>query len=121
MGARVIAMVRNKASLEKLTKKVPLSERVETVTSGDLLADADALKQHGQIDAYFDIGPPEASGSTHIKSCILALRHGAKISFIGGYGWDVAIPHLVIMHNNLRIYGRWIVRALRHQRPIQTH
>ena len=86
MGARVIAMGRNKAALERLKKRVPLPERLETVPiTGDLLADADALKQHGQIDAYFDIGPPEASGSTHIKSCILALRHSAKISFMGGY------------------------------------
>ncbi|KAK4903067.1 hypothetical protein LTR49_026875 [Elasticomyces elasticus] len=109
MGARVITMGRNKASLETLKKKVPMPERVETVPiTDDLVVDADALKQHGQIDAYFDIGPPEASGSTHIKSCIIALRHGAKISFMGGYNEDIAIPHRFIMQNNMRIYGKWM-------------
>ena len=86
MGARVIAMGRNTDSLARLKKKVPMPERVETVPiTGDMMADCDALKKHGQIDAYFDIGPPEAIGSTHIKSCILALRHSARISLMGGY------------------------------------
>ena len=86
MGARVIAMGRNTASLEKLKKRVPNPERVETVAiTGDMMADCTELKKHGQIDAYFDIGPPGAHASTHIKSCILALRHGARISLMGGY------------------------------------
>ena len=86
MGARVIAMGRNKDSLAYLKKHVPMPERVETVPiTGDMKADSDELKKYGQIDAYFDIGPPEAYASTHIKSCILALRHGARISLMGGY------------------------------------
>lgn len=86
MGARVIAMGRNKNSLASLKKRVPHSERVETVPiTGDMMADCEELKKYGTIDAYFDIGPPEAHASTHIKSCILALRHGARISLMGGY------------------------------------
>lgn len=86
MGARVIAMGRNKSSLDYLKKRVPMPERLETVPiTGDMQADCNELKKHGQIDAYFDIGPPEAHASTHIKSCILALRHGARISLMGGY------------------------------------
>ena len=86
MGARVIAMGRNKESLAFLKKRVPMPERVETVPiTGDVMADCNELKKHGQIDAYFDIGPPEAYASSHIKSCIYALRHGARISLMGGY------------------------------------
>ena len=86
MGARVIAMGRNKDSLAFLKKRVPMPERVETVPiTGDMMADCKELKKYGQIDAYFDIGPPEAYASTHIKSCILALRHGGRISLMGGY------------------------------------
>ena len=140
MGARVIAMGRNKASLERLHKKVPMPERVMTVTiTGDVLADADALKPHGQIDAYFDIGPPEASGSTHIKSCILALRHGAKISFMGGYGGGTQILLPLVPRISSANFSRYRnttpsnhaqqsedlremdVRAFRHQRPVQTY
>ena len=86
MGARVIAMGRNKESLANIKKKVSYPDRVETVPiTGDMMADCNELKKHGQIDAYYDIGPPEAHASTHIKSCILALRHSARISFMGGY------------------------------------
>lgn len=35
------------------------------------------------MDAFFDIGPPEAGKSTHIKSGILALKH--KSTFPYGY------------------------------------
>lgn len=86
MGARVIAMGRNKNSLANIKKSVPNPERVETVPiTGDMEADCNELKKFGPIDAYFDIGPPEAYASTHIKSCILALRHGGRVSLMGGY------------------------------------
>lgn len=86
MGARVIAMGRNKDSLANIKKSVPHPDRVETVPiTGDMQVDCDELKKYGPIDAYFDIGPPEAYASTHIKSCILALRHGARVSLMGGY------------------------------------
>ena len=127
MGARVIAMGRNRTSLANIKKSVPYPDRVETVPiTGDMEADCKELKKYGPIDAYYDIGPPEAYASTHIKSCILALRHGARVSLMGGYGEgsypqikqnitietnfvaDVAIPHLPIMHKNIRLYGKWM-------------
>ena len=125
MGARVIAMGRNKDSLAFLKKRVPRPELLETVPiTGDMMADCNELKKHGQIDAYYDIGPPEAHASTHIKSCILALRHGARVSLMGGYREgkntslltilltnsiaDIAIPHMAIVHKNIRLYGKWM-------------
>lgn len=86
MGAKVIAMGRNTALLERLKARVPLSERVETVPiTGDMMADCAALKQYGEADAYYDIGPPEAAQSSHIMSCIVALKHGGRVSLMGGY------------------------------------
>jgi threonine dehydrogenase-like Zn-dependent dehydrogenase len=86
MGASVIAMGRNKDSLAFLKSKVTAPERVETVQiTGDTMKDCQELKKHGKIDAFFDIGPPEAHASTHIKSSILSLRHGGRISLMGGY------------------------------------
>lgn len=86
MGARVLAMGRNRNALATLKKNVPFPERVETVPiTCDMQADCAELKKYGPIDAYFDIGPPEAHASTHIKSAILALGHGARISLMGGY------------------------------------
>jgi threonine dehydrogenase-like Zn-dependent dehydrogenase len=86
MGARVIAMGRSRESLDFLKSRVSAPERVETVQiTGDMQADCNELKQFGVIDAFFDIGPPDAYASTHFKSAILALRHGARISIMGGY------------------------------------
>jgi len=79
-------MGRNKDSLANLKKRVPFPNRLEAVPiTGDMQADLAKLKEFGKIDAFFDIGPPEAHASTHIKSAILALRHGARISLMGGY------------------------------------
>ena len=87
MGARVIAMGRNKDSLANIKKRAPYPDRVETVAiTGDLQAECNELKKYGPIDAYYDIGPAEAYASTHIKACILALRHGGRVSLMGGYG-----------------------------------
>ncbi|TKA83208.1 hypothetical protein B0A55_00654 [Friedmanniomyces simplex] len=109
MGARVIAMGRNKDSLARLKKIVPSTDRVHTVPiTGDMQADCAKLKKHGEIDAYFDIGPREAQGSTHIHSAILALRQGGRVSLMGGYLQDVPIPHRIIMRRNLRLYGKWM-------------
>lgn len=86
MGARVIAFGRSKDSLAYLKERVPHPERVETVAiTGDVMGDCKELQKYGPIDAFFDIGPPEAHASTHLKSAILALRHSARISLMAGY------------------------------------
>ena len=80
MGARVIAMGRNVEALERIKKR---SERIESVPiTGDVLKDSEALKRFGPVDAFFDISPPEAGKSTHIKSGILALKR--KFTSLGG-------------------------------------
>ncbi|MCJ1315726.1 hypothetical protein MMC15_001046 [Xylographa vitiligo] len=106
MGARVIAMGRNKEALAKVAASF---ERVEAVPiTGDVLVDLQALQEIGAIDAYFDISPPEAAGSTHLKSGILALRPGGRVSLMGGIVGDVAIPHSAVMHRNLTLKGCWM-------------
>ena len=109
MGARVIAMGRNRAALERLKRTAAFGERIETVPiTGDMQADTIALKKFGAIDAFFDISPPAAAGSTHMKSCILALTHGARVSLMGGFQGDVGIPHSVVMHKNMMLKGNWM-------------
>ncbi|MCJ1399487.1 hypothetical protein MMC11_002689 [Xylographa trunciseda] len=106
MGARVIAMGRNKDALAKVAGSF---ERVEAVPiTGDVAADMKALQAFGPIDAYFDISPPQAAGSTHLKSGIMALRPGGRVSLMGGIMGDVAIPHSAIMHRNLTLKGCWM-------------
>ncbi|MCJ1432222.1 hypothetical protein MMC27_001578 [Xylographa pallens] len=106
MGARVLAMGRNKDALARVATGF---ERVEAVPmTGDVVADLKALQGFGAIDAYFDISPPEAAGSTHLKSGILALRPGGRVSLMGGIQGDVAIPHSAVMHRNLTLKGCWM-------------
>lgn len=106
MGARIIAMGRN---VEVLKKVASMSDRVEAVPiTGDENDDMVALRKFGTIDAFFDISPPEAEGTTHIKSAILALRPGGRVSFMGGIRGDVAIPYGAVMHRDLKLKGKWM-------------
>ncbi|MCJ1241214.1 hypothetical protein MMC14_009218 [Varicellaria rhodocarpa] len=106
MGARVIAMGRN---VETLNKVAAMSELIEAVPiTGNIEADTAALKQFGTVDAFFDISPPAAAQSTHIKSGILALRHSGRVSLMGGIMEDILIPHRVIMRKNLQLKGKWM-------------
>ncbi|MCJ1249698.1 hypothetical protein MMC30_006924 [Trapelia coarctata] len=106
MGARVIAMGRN---LDALKELATLSERVEIVqTTGDVEADVKALQKFGAIDACLDISPPAAAKSTHLRSAILSLRPGGRVSLMGGISGDVSLPHDVIMYRSLRLQGKWM-------------
>ncbi|MCJ1289258.1 hypothetical protein MMC34_000790 [Xylographa carneopallida] len=106
MGARVIAMGRSTDALAKIAAGF---ERVDAVPiTSDMAADLQALQAFGPIDAYFDISPPEAAGSTHLKSGILALRAGGRVSLMGGIAGDVVIPHSAVMHRGLTLKGCWM-------------
>jgi len=107
MGAKVIAMGRNKSTLESIAQTNP--NRIVTVPiTGDVEADTSALKAHGPIDVYFDISPPQAAGSTHLKSCILALCHAGRVSMMGGIRGDVEVPYTWVMRNNISFRGKWM-------------
>jgi threonine dehydrogenase-like Zn-dependent dehydrogenase len=102
-------MGRNKETLEELKHTVPNPERLATVPiTGDFQAELAELKKYGGIDAFFDIGPPAAAKSSHVKSAILALRQGGKMSLMSGYHEDVPIPVSAIVHQDLSIHGKWM-------------
>ncbi|KAG6364640.1 hypothetical protein INS49_006243 [Diaporthe citri] len=94
LGARVAAMGRREKSLAKLAKLG--GGRVSTVRiTGDADADAAAIKDKagGLVDVWMDLSPPEASGSSHFKSCIQALRFGGRISLmcaVAGVSLDIS-------------------------------
>ncbi|KAK8245992.1 GroES-like protein [Phyllosticta capitalensis] len=107
MGAgRVVAMGRNQGALEQLSA---LDGRVSTVRiTGDMAADAAALRTWGLADAFFDISPPMAAGSTHFKSGIAALRNGGRISLMGGLPSDVSFAYEDFMVRGLSMKGTWM-------------
>lgn len=107
MGARVVALGRNAAALQTL--KSGLSEygqRLKTVQmTGDIEADTKAI---GPVDCYFDISPPAAATSTHIKSCFMALKPRGRVCLMGGIHEDIRIPHSKIYRENITITGKWM-------------
>ncbi|KZP31541.1 GroES-like protein [Athelia psychrophila] len=117
-GARVIAAGRNTTALARLA--CLSTDRLVTVQiTNDPAADIAAFSgtRFGAPDAFFDIAPPEAAASTHVRSGVLALRIGGRAVLMGGVPGDVALPYGAIMHRNLVVrgqfmYGRQEVRAL---------
>ena len=108
MGARVIVMGRNLDALNRIAARSH-EGRIEVVqVTGDVQADADALRRFDPIDACFEISPAAAAKSTHLKSSILALRHGGRVSLMGGILEDVPLPLNVIKLKNLQLKGRWM-------------
>ena len=80
MGARVIAMGRNKDSLSRLES---MSPHIHTaLISGDHDAEIKELARFGAADALLDLSPPAAAQSTFLRSGIKSLRKGGRISLM---------------------------------------
>jgi len=108
LGADVIAVCRaaSKAKLERLAARFPPG-RVQVVgTTGDVEADAAAMRSFGKVDAYLDVSPAFAAGSTHVRSAFLALAHNGRAVLMGVLQDDVAVPYEHAMMYNLTIKGR---------------
>lgn len=115
MGARVIAMGRNKDSLRRLADtfdpSFPAGRLVTVPMTGDVEEEIAAIKAAADglpVDAFFDISPPQATTSTHFKAAIMSLRHSGRASLMGGQHGDVGIPHVRVMHWNLMLKGKWM-------------
>lgn len=119
MGANVIAMGRNASALEQLKsnhlvdttcKESGGGGRLETVLiTNNIQTDTATIASFGlPVDVYFDISPPSASESTHLRSGILSVRHGGRVSLMGGIKGDVAVPLGYVMHANMTIKGKWM-------------
>lgn len=74
----------------------------------DVEADVKALQRYGPVDAYQDWSPPGAGASTHIKSCIQALRVDGRVSLMGGIPGDISINYATLMFRNIQIRGRFM-------------
>jgi threonine dehydrogenase-like Zn-dependent dehydrogenase len=110
MGAKVLAMGRNEDVLASLVKQFG-GEKLKTVKmTNDVETDVAVLQKaaDGPIDAVFEISPPMASQSSHIRSAVLALRHGGRVSLMGGIMEDYAIPIRAVMRKNLVLRGKWM-------------
>ncbi|CAJ2505716.1 Uu.00g131100.m01.CDS01 [Anthostomella pinea] len=103
MGASVIAMGRNEAILSELKKLAP--GRVETVQlSGSFESDVAALEKFGPVDVFLDFTPPQATNTDHIRAGIMSVRHGGRVSLMGGIQ-ELTVPYILIMLKGLTLKG----------------
>ncbi|KAI1012086.1 hypothetical protein LB503_004607 [Fusarium chuoi] len=106
MGAQVIAVGRNKETLNKVKALNP--KRIRTVlNTGNIEADVKELTKDGRADAFFDISPGKAITSTHFKSCIMSLRRGGRVSLMGAHE-ELKLPTQFIMLNDITLKGKWM-------------
>jgi threonine dehydrogenase-like Zn-dependent dehydrogenase len=106
MGARVIAVSRN---LPLLQKVAAANQRVTPVQmTGNAMEDVATLKGFGPIDAFLDITPAVANGSSHIRSCLMALKNYGRASLMGVPTNDIDIPYVMAVLNNLTIRGQYM-------------
>ncbi|PQE25057.1 alcohol dehydrogenase protein [Rutstroemia sp. NJR-2017a BVV2] len=106
MGARVIAVSRN---LPLLQKVAAANQRVTPVqVTGNVMEDVATLKKMGPIDAFLDISPAVANGSSHIRSCLMALKNYGRASLMGLPMNDIDISYAMAVLNNLTIRGQYM-------------
>ena len=106
MGARVIAIGRNKAALARLKTHIA---RVEVVVlTDDSAQDTKAIKSFGPVDAFIDFSPAGPRSPAHIPSAIRSLRRFGRVALMGGFAGDIAIPYAHLMMNGIELKGRWM-------------
>lgn len=107
MGARVVAVGRNEEVLSRLVAVDPRRVAAVRIT-GDVDADAKAVADAagGPVDAYLDISSPQASDSTHFRSCFNSLRSGGRVSLMGG-ARGFPLTTFEILLRALTVKGTW--------------
>ncbi|KAI0521892.1 GroES-like protein [Xylaria bambusicola] len=107
LGARVIALGRNQATLATLQSKIP---RVETVVvTGDVEKDAQSIQAFGQADAFIDCTPHTVhSQPSHIQSAVLSLRKRGRIGLMGAMFANISLPYSYMILNSLQVKAKWM-------------
>ncbi|CRG88330.1 hypothetical protein PISL3812_05359 [Talaromyces islandicus] len=106
MGARVIAVGRNKETLRHLAESNP---RVETVTlTGNIGEDVALLTQFGTVDAFMDFTPSSMQNPLHMKACVLAVKQYGKGVLMGFPYGDFSLPYGLVIAKNLTIRGAYM-------------
>lgn len=122
MGVSVIAMGRNKDTLQHLSDVFQSTGRLITVPISESLEEnISALKSatpHG-FSAYLDLSPPAATGNTYFKAAMSLLNQDGRVALMGGYAGEVSIPAALVVHKNIKIIGKWMYTREQAGRCIQ--
>ncbi|CAG9992204.1 unnamed protein product [Clonostachys byssicola] len=110
LGARVIAIGRNRTILQQLATIHP--QRLSTVPiTGDVDADTQGLRAAtgpGGADVFWDMSPPGAGTSTHFTSSLNVLKNRGRISLMGSVLSGISFDYMQILVKGLTIKGTWM-------------
>ncbi|KAK0670098.1 hypothetical protein QBC41DRAFT_97817 [Cercophora samala] len=109
MGAgQVIAMGRNMEILKRIQGCYPKGKVEIVPMTGDEDGDAQKLTSWGSVDAYLDISPAAATGSTHVSSCFKALRNYGRVSLMGILPEGLSATYAMVVWKSLTIKGQYM-------------
>ncbi|CAM1502695.1 Fc.00g074710.m01.CDS01 [Cosmosporella sp. VM-42] len=106
MGANVIGVSRSAEGLARVKSTFPSIRTVEF--TGDVQADTAAIiaAAGGPADAFLDLSPPAATGSSGVTSCMLAVKNYGRIVLMGGRDdANIPFPWPLLLYRNLTIKG----------------
>ena len=108
MGARVVAMGRSEATLQRLEKTFGDDKLTIVKISGDAETDKKALATAAPkgAEVFLDLSPPAAASSSHFPAAMEMLKPGGRIVLMGGILGNVEISYQQIQRKNLRVQGR---------------
>ncbi|ROW12026.1 hypothetical protein VPNG_05281 [Cytospora leucostoma] len=111
MGANVVAVSRNKDTLNQLVQHYREDgDRITPlVLIGDLAKDTDALKAATPgskgADAFIDFSSPESAGGTYFQAGLQALKRNARCVLAGAIPDNLQLPYLTVRINCLTVKG----------------
>ncbi|KAK5715190.1 hypothetical protein LTR17_016939 [Elasticomyces elasticus] len=101
------AFGRNEDELARLRDHIlkgsPKAEIEIVKMTSDQATDAAALQAFGRADCVLEFSPPAASKSLHVRSAIMALRRGGRVSLMG---WNENVMHPSVMGRNITLKGK---------------
>ncbi|OAL45082.1 GroES-like protein [Pyrenochaeta sp. DS3sAY3a] len=113
MGATVVATGRNQVALNRLKSAHP--GVVETVVrTGDLETDAANFRSHGTVDAFLELTPFGADGSSHVRAAFGALKIYGRACVMGygaGAQSNVEISVMDLMFKGITVHGHAMYRS----------
>jgi D-arabinose 1-dehydrogenase-like Zn-dependent alcohol dehydrogenase len=113
MGATVLATGRNEHALSRLVSAHgPLVSSI--LRTNDAQTDAVNLQQHGTVDAFLEMTPMGAEGSTHVRAAFGALKQYGRACIMGfgaGAMEDVEIPMMALTFKSITVHGHAMYRG----------
>ncbi|KAG9190199.1 hypothetical protein G6011_08287 [Alternaria panax] len=107
MGATVLATGRNERALRRLVSAHP--QLVSSIPrTNDVDTDVKSLRQYGPVDAFLEMTPMGAEGSTHVRAAFGALKQYGRACIMGfgsGAMNHVEIPMMELTFKSITVRG----------------